>query len=252
MAKNNPEKIIYLSPHLDDAVYSCGGIIWEQIHKGNQIEVWSIFTADPPKGRLSTFAETLHQQWSEQQNPMLIRREEDINALDQLGCNWRHLNYPDCIYRRDQLTDEPVIKSVDDLFSGSYKVELDLLQAISADLKNFLDQKSHLVVPLGVGRHIDHRVTRLSAEKLGIPLTYYPDFPYAAIDPDQITTYLPGPSRPLMHRISVDGLTAWQNGIATYRSQMSSFWDSIVAMRAALQEYSNNPVSSTLWTTLES
>lgn len=252
MTLTAPEKIIYLSPHLDDAVYSCGGIIWEQLQKGIQVEVWSIFTADPPKNSLSPFADSLHQRWSEQHNPMLTRREEDINALNLLGCSWRHLNFPDCIYRRDQLTDEPVIKTVDDLFSVSYKVELDLVQAISANLKIFLDQKSHLVVPLGVGRHIDHRVTRLSAEKLGVPLTYYPDFPYAAIDPDQITAYLPGPIRPLMHRMSVDGLTAWQNGIASYRSQMSSFWDSIDAMRAALLEYSNNPVSSTLWTTLES
>lgn len=251
MTITTPEKTIYLSPHLDDAIYSCGGIIWEQLQEGTLVEVWSIFTADPPINTISPFAESLHQRWGEQQNPMLVRREEDINALDLLGCKWRHLNYPDCIYRRDSSTGEPIIKTVDDLFALNYRVEQDLVQAVVADLMKYLYKGSKLVVPLSVGDHIDHRVTRLAAEKLGVPLTYYPDFPYAANDPDQIATCLPGPSRPLFHRISDDGLNAWQNGIASYRSQMSSFWESIDAMRSALQEYSTNPVSCTFWTTID-
>jgi len=39
---------IYLSPHLDDAVLSCGGIIWQQVQSGHQVEIWTICAADPP------------------------------------------------------------------------------------------------------------------------------------------------------------------------------------------------------------
>ena len=39
----NDSHWIYLSPHLDDAVYSCGGMLWEQVQRGVQAEVWTIF-----------------------------------------------------------------------------------------------------------------------------------------------------------------------------------------------------------------
>jgi hypothetical protein len=48
--------LIYLSPHLDDAIYSCGGIIYSQIQIGDRVEIWSLFTSDPPKHGLTQFA----------------------------------------------------------------------------------------------------------------------------------------------------------------------------------------------------
>ncbi|MBA4379671.1 MAG: PIG-L family deacetylase, partial [Anaerolinea sp.] len=54
---------IYISPHLDDAVLSCGGLIWEQSHAGTQVEIWTVCTGDPPEGPLSPFAEVLHAEW---------------------------------------------------------------------------------------------------------------------------------------------------------------------------------------------
>jgi LmbE family N-acetylglucosaminyl deacetylase len=47
---------IYLSPHFDDAVLSCGGLIFEQARQGIPIEIWTIFAGNPPPGPLSMFA----------------------------------------------------------------------------------------------------------------------------------------------------------------------------------------------------
>jgi len=37
---------IYISPHFDDAVLSCGGLIWEQTHKGITVEIWTVCAGD--------------------------------------------------------------------------------------------------------------------------------------------------------------------------------------------------------------
>ena len=41
---------IYLSPHFDDAVLSCGGMIWEQVHSGETVEIWTLCAGQIPKG----------------------------------------------------------------------------------------------------------------------------------------------------------------------------------------------------------
>jgi len=34
---------IYLSPHFDDAVLSCGGLIFDQTCGGTAVEIWTVF-----------------------------------------------------------------------------------------------------------------------------------------------------------------------------------------------------------------
>ena len=65
---------IYLSPHLDDAVLSCGGLIWEQVQLGERVEIWTIFAGDPPAEMLTPFAEELHTRWGCGLNAVEIRR----------------------------------------------------------------------------------------------------------------------------------------------------------------------------------
>lgn len=240
-------RYIYLSPHLDDAVLSCGGMIWEQVQQRNSVEVWTFFTSDPPAGPLSPFAKMLHARWNETQNPYLTRRQEDQRANDLLGCKWAHLDFADCIYRNDPKTGAPIIQVADDLFSPDYKPETHLLDRMVKELQARQLNDAHLVVPLGVGRHIDHQITRLAAEKLGRMLHYYSDFPYAAQDPDQIKTLVPKSAEAVHFEISPGGLSAWQDAIACYESQISSFWTSIDEMKKAVAEYASQPLTCILW-----
>ena len=246
MFKQNTKKI-FLSPHLDDAVYSCGGVIRELVVKGIPVEVWSVFTADPPEGSLSPFAQSLHARWKEKANPSWIRREEDKHALKLLGCTFRHLYYPDCIYRRDPQTNEPIIKNDDDLFSEDYQIETDLLQNLTKDLKSRLKYEAEIISPLGMGGHIDHRVTRMAAEKLGVPLWFYADYPYAAKNPEKVNAFLPETAVPEVMDITEAGIEMWLKAIACYPSQISSFWKSVDEMDYEVRRYASLPVGHTLW-----
>jgi len=242
-------KKVFLSPHLDDAVYSCGGIIRELVAKRIPVEVWSVFTADPPEGSLSPFALSLHARWKEKANPSWIRREEDKHALEFLGCTFRHFYYPDCIYRRDAQTNEPIIKKDEDLFSDNYVVEKELMDNLVRDLKLRLPFGAEIISPLSMGGHIDHRVTRMAAEKLGIPLWFYADYPYAAKDPTKVIAFLPENAEPEALDLTETGVEAWIKAIGCYPSQISSFWSSVEDMNKKVRHYASLPIGHTLWHT---
>ena len=93
---------IYLSPHLDDAVLSCGGLIWEQTHRGIPVEIWTINAGDPPPGPVSDFISVTHFLWGTgtPQETVDLRRMEDKNAASIVGAQARHLTNVDALYRR--------------------------------------------------------------------------------------------------------------------------------------------------------
>jgi hypothetical protein len=104
-----------------------------------------------------------------------------------------------------------------------------------------------LVTPLGVGGHIDHRITRLAAEALHRPLHYYADFPYAGGHPDEVKVKLKAGMLARYYPPSEAGLRSWQKATAAYVSQISTFWPSMDAMKSALLEYSQSELGNTLW-----
>ncbi|MCX6053499.1 MAG: PIG-L family deacetylase [Chloroflexi bacterium] len=238
---------IYVSPHLDDAIFSCGGMIWEQVHQGDQVEIHSIFTSDLRGRKLPEYASKLHERWGGEDHPYRLRRAEDQKACDFLGVTWRHMNYLDCIYRYLPGTDEPLIQVDADLFLPADREGSSLAGEIRADLCRGLAADSILVCPLGVGGHVDHRVTRLAVEGSEKPVLYYPDFPYAALRGIEVSRLLPPHVKSLHYKISPDALQAWQRGIALYPSQMDSFWKQEKDMVNSLEQYSRSEFSGLLW-----
>ena len=78
---------IYISPHFDDAVLSCGGLIWEQTQKGNPVEIWTVCAGDAPPGPLSLLALDCHRQWGIESAAELVaaRRLENQEAAALVG-----------------------------------------------------------------------------------------------------------------------------------------------------------------------
>ena len=237
---------IYLSPHLDDAVLSCGGIIWQQIQSGHQVEIWTICSGDPPAGALAPFAQMLHDRWQIGPDSVAGRRAEDVQACRVLGAAWRHFPYADCIYRFNPQTGAPLITDREDLFASPGAADLILAKQVAAEVAALLTAQTQLVAPLTLGSHRDHQLVRRAAEQLGAPLWLYADYPYAASDPDH-ATHLPANVQPQSFLLTPAALTVWQDAVAAYQSQLSSFWDSETQMRLALAEYYQNGGGQILW-----
>jgi len=239
---NGQPLFIYLSPHLDDAVFSCGALIYQQTRQGSPVEIWSICAADAPPGELPPFARSLHARWNAGERPVAARRQEDLLACELVGASLLHFSVPDCIYRR-AADGAPLVASEQDLFQPLPPSELALAHSLAEEISRRLPDAGALICPLGLGGHIDHRLVRRAAELTGRPLLFYADFPYALRQPPDLAGLAPA----LSAAPGTDDMRAWQDGIAAYPSQISSFWPSLEAMRAAVAAYAAAGGGSTLW-----
>jgi LmbE family N-acetylglucosaminyl deacetylase len=242
------DTIIYLSPHLDDAVLSCGAFIWEQVHSEKKtVEIWTVFAADPSQVELSAFASELHMRWQTGREGPALRRSEDEKACARLGSKAIHLPFPDCIYRSLPDGSGPRISTNGDLFSFDLQKDLPLVREVTHYLAGNLPMDCDLIVPLGVGSHIDHQIVRMAAEALNRRLLYHADFPYAGDHPDQVKEKTIESMEPIRYPTGQIGLNAWQEAVAAYVSQISTFWPSVEEMKTALEEYSKSAQGSILW-----
>jgi len=224
---------IYLSPHFDDAVLSCGGLIFEQTRQGLQAEIWTIFAGDAPAGPLSPLALRCQADWGIPDVHELVaaRREEDQAAADIVGAEIAYFSLPDCIYRRTA-TGEPLYP--EEVFVPFHPFDQGLDADIAAVLASELEPEDTLVSPLAIGEHVDHRLARLAAERLDRPLRYYADIPYVFRRPDMLAPAAQGMASDL-YPVSEDGLHAWIAGVAAYQTQMVMLFETESKMRSSLR-----------------
>jgi LmbE family N-acetylglucosaminyl deacetylase len=238
---------LYLSPHLDDAALSCGGLIWDQAHSGDKVSLWTICAGDPPPGPLSPFAKSVHARWETGREASAARRAEDIRSCAVLGAAFHHSSIPDCIYRRSQKTGEALYGSEEALFSPIDPQETPLIGKLARQISRVFKKGAEVVCPLALGGHIDHRLVRAAAEMAGCGLWYYLDYPYVL--KEEIPSSLlqtPGCEERLFP-VSKEGLSAWAASVAEYASQISTFWPDLAAMRAAIEKYCLEQGGVRLW-----
>lgn len=224
---------IYLSPHLDDAVLSAGGLIYDQTNSGIPVEIWTLIAGVPTDTEYSPFAELLHYRWgfSSGEETFLARREEDRQAAAILGAKVLHFDFLDCIYRRDKNGEWPYYKITLPPHEMDADLPFQIAEAISARLKpddptrfNSPIQRSELddvlVCQLSVGSHVDHVLVRQAAELLGCPLIYDVDVPYIFTTPEELAPKSAG-MKEKVHTVTEAGLKSWQEAVLAYKSQLA-------------------------------
>ena len=205
---------LFLSPHLDDAVLSCGALIGASANH-REVTVTTIFT-ESRIGPHTRAARSFMRQCSVKDAQLLFeaRRAEDRAVLSDLGVKCLHLGVSDALYRqREQLVigTELIGRLVPELVHRypTYRFDIargriahkdrDLITELQARVSQIIDDGNVRLVfcPLGVGRHVDHLITRMVGEKFPDLVVYYSDFPYNQ-------TFHPDPSF-----ISSHGLRPW-------------------------------------------
>ena len=167
----------YLSPHLDDAVLSCGGQIAARARRGESVRIATLAAGDPP-GELSPLARELHAAWKLGADAGAARRAEDRRACALLGAESHHEPVPEAMYRRHPSTGAPLYPTLPALFGPPHPAE-SAAEAWIAALRR-LPPAECVVAPLGVGGHVDHQLVRRAAEAVfGAALLYYEEYPYA-------------------------------------------------------------------------
>lgn len=177
---------IFLSPHLDDVVYSCGGTLGVQVYAGLRPLVITVFAGIPAANlTLSPFAQELHRRWGADptKEPGDItekRRQEDAAALEYLQADYLWLDYTDAIYRGKPTyynTNRELIGG--EVHQGDEEIDQHLAQTL-LELQERLPDAAWYA-PLGIGRHVDHQIVCSAADRLvqrGAKIYFYEDFPY--------------------------------------------------------------------------
>jgi LmbE family N-acetylglucosaminyl deacetylase len=209
---------IYLSTHLDDAVLSAGGLIYEQTRAGTPVEIWTFMAGTPSDTEFSPFAQYLHAQWgfASAEEAVRFRREEDRQAAAIVGATVYHFDFLDCIYRRASKNGDWLYE---DIFVDPHVEDGGLPQQIADAVSARLEPDDILVCQLGVGSHVDHVLVRQAAELLGRPLFYDIDVPYIFYKPEELEAKSAG-MKETVYKITEAGLKSWQEAVLAYASQL--------------------------------
>ena len=223
---------IYLSPHLDDAVLSCGGAIHRQVAAGDDVQVLTFFTRDAEPGRsLSPFALEQHRYWGDPPRPVGLRCAEDRAALARLGARDLYLGYLDAVYRAgpggdwlyvDLETLFGEVHPADPLTGAGFEQLAEHLAALIAR-----EEGQVLYAPLGAGHHVDHAVVHRAGRRLlalGYRLAFYEDYPYAessAALEGALAAAQAGRWLPEAIPLSAADLAAKVAALSYYRSQLA-------------------------------
>lgn len=227
---------LYLSPHLDDAVFSCGGLMAMQDARGEPISVLTLFAGDPPDYRISNYAAELHARWGKSGPPIAMRRAEDRLACGRLGASVVHLDFPDAVYRVDE-NQAALYPDVEGVFSDVAHYENELLDQLIDALEEIDFGQAKVYSPMGLGGHVDHILTRTAAEGLGIKLLHYADMPYAARSDELEGLFQHGDPQWKLALLTEEAIDSWVAAVFEYQSQLSTFWQDEDQLYKELQNF---------------
>lgn len=179
-----------LSPHLDDAAFSCGGLLATLAGRGWRVIVATAFTASVPNPTGFALACQLDKGLSVDADYMALRREEDRLAAGALGIEaplW--LPFREAPHRG--------YNSAQALFQGETAGD-DVQPALAGALAGLLDRLAPtlLLLPQAIGGHVDHVQLVRAIDRVDpmVSTLWWRDFPY--------TVREEGPREPFKDRMS--------------------------------------------------
>ncbi|MCB0952973.1 MAG: PIG-L family deacetylase [Microthrixaceae bacterium] len=165
------KRVMVVSPHYDDAPLSLGqSLVDGDLSRARSVQVRVVF------GR-TNWSTLLHPTRSRARLITAWRRGEEIAAALRFGYSMKALPLEEVILRTGSM--DP------DSFRGESSLAEDPLVArVTAMLRSWRRSCDVLLVPAGLGRHVDHRIVAhagVRALRAGLgPVGFYEDRPYTA------------------------------------------------------------------------
>jgi LmbE family N-acetylglucosaminyl deacetylase len=244
-----------LSPHLDDAAFSCGGTLARLAAAGWDVHVVTVFTASVPAPTGFALTCQTDKGIAPDVDYMALRRMEDAAAVRALGATAHWCGLPEAPHRG--------YTSAPQLFAGvhagdraTWRQVVEVLAPIVAACRPAL-----LLAPQALGGHADHRhvvraVRALAApadpeSEVGAddggpractPVLWYRDTPYVLRDPCALPPAPPregaaGPLSPCRVPLDEAALEARVAACAAYGSQLGFQFGGAAAMERAIRAH---------------
>jgi LmbE family N-acetylglucosaminyl deacetylase len=257
---------LFLSPHFDDAVLSCGGTIHRLAAEGQTVVVRTVMGGVPSASRVpdTPITRDLHQRWAAGDDPVTIRAQEEEVAVWTLGAQAnRMVFWTDCVYRLS-LKGEALYPSEESLFGQVHPDDM-AGQLMRTLVLPHNERVRVLYAPMGAGHHVDHQIVRdwaieLKRQYREVALKFYEEYPYSedvnAIDEARQffpTHEPPIPLQPELVPLSEANVAAKVKAIRHYHTQISTWWADEAEMeskvRAALARTGNGQPAERFWDT---
>ncbi|NMO15757.1 PIG-L family deacetylase [Pyxidicoccus fallax] len=208
---------LFLSPHLDDVAFSCGGTLARLKARGWKVALVTVFTRSVPEPTGFALACQTDKGLGPEVDYMALRRQEDRDFAVHMEVDWlAWAGLPEAPHRGYSSAAELFAPpQEDDAIVGTARRRLmPLLTELRPEL---------VLAPQALGGHVDHvQVVRLMASMDGwaARTLWYRDTPYAVRQPGaRPDPVLPGDLRPLAMNVT-EVLPRKVAGCGCYRSQL--------------------------------
>ena len=150
--------LLVLSPHFDDAVLSCGGLMMREVRAGRRVVVATVFTSARGNEQSSG-----------------VRAAEDLEALTMMNAEQMALGFDDAPYRHAEY------RSYESIGFGWVPEDDATVEAVRARIESVCEaiDPALIFAPLGIGGHVDHRIVFVASQ--GLPkdaLRFFEERPY--------------------------------------------------------------------------
>jgi len=184
----NKTECIFISPHFDDAILSCGDLL-RQLAGKTKISIINVFTTAHSGPYTFSARKFLLDSGNYTDATKLFnaREIEDRVVLEKLRITQINLGLQDGLFRKRK-TYKHITKLLPELQHEypTYKWHLtkkiskndSALEELPRLLKKYTVENVIFFAPYGIGNHVDHIITRLACEKTFAHLVLYSDFPY--------------------------------------------------------------------------
>lgn len=240
------KKILVVSPHLDDGILSCGPYISKCIRSGDNVTILTVFSGSIDAAILPPLAKWFHSICGLEDDAMEIRRFEDQKACTVVNANYIHLNLHECLYRLDE-EGHPRYTIEESIFCSDASNEQDIIDLICLMLSEHgnLNEFDEILIPLGIGRHVDHLIVRKALENLVTAdnldqkkILYYEDTPYVCTNKDKHwKNDLAYNLKAYNYNINSKEFIMYLRALNCYKSQVFMLWAGKKEMLTQLKEY---------------
>jgi len=222
---------LFLSPHLDDAAFSCGGLMAQLADAGWRCVMTTAFTATVLPVTGFALACQLDKGLGPEIDYMALRRDEDRAAAAILGVSdLRWLDLPEAPHRGYGTAPElfHAVRADDDIWHPLAEQIAALMDEMQPDL---------VLAPQGLGNHVDHRqMIRAVIQIAPRHLAFYRDTPYAIRNPNAVLNVEASGMHECVFEIT-GGLQRKIDASCAYGSQIGFQFGGPTALVAALREF---------------
>ena len=163
--------LVAVSPHLDDAAFSAGGLLAHHARASGRVTVVTCFTANVARPTGFALACQLDKGLSADADYMALRRDEDRQACAVIGAEPVHLPFLEAPHRGYETAPALFgLRRADDAMADRLAPALAaLLDRLAPDL---------LLGPLAIGDHVDHWIVRDALARSRRATLLWEDWPY--------------------------------------------------------------------------